>query len=99
MALRYKTAENPGRGRNVGLEVTEWVRAVLDTHDNAVVSVTGLQCGAPECGNAETVILLMRANQPTTAIKISKSIETVTEADVAEALEPPLSRARMIRVR
>jgi len=99
MALRYKTAGNSDRRRNVALEVTEWVRAVLGTNDDAVVSVTGHQCGAPECGDAETVILLMRADQPTAAIKISKSIETVTDADVAEALQPLLSPARAICVR
>ncbi len=99
MALRYKTAGNPDRRRNVALEVTEWVRAFLDTHDDAVISVTGHQCGAPECGDAETVILLMRADQPTVAIKISKPIETVTDADVAEALQPLLPPARVIRIR
>ena len=98
MALRYKIAGNSNWRRNAVLEVVEWVRAILDTHDDAVVSVTGHQCGAPECGDAETVILLMRADQPTVAIKISKPIETVTDADVAEALQPLLPPARVIRV-
>ena len=95
MALRCKTAGNPDRRRNAALEVMEWVRAILDTHDDAIISVTGHQCGAPECGDAETVILLMRADQPTVAIKISKSIETVTDADVCRsAAAASASRAR-----
>ncbi|MGA8613827.1 MAG: hypothetical protein WB760_19560 [Xanthobacteraceae bacterium] len=77
----------------------EWVRAVLNPDDETVVSVNGHQCGDPECASAETVILLMQPNQATVAIKISKSIETVTEADISGALEPLLSSVRVICVR
>jgi hypothetical protein len=55
-----------------------------------VISVTAPQCGDAECGGAETIILLMRPDEPTQAIKISKSLETVTQSDVAEALQPLL---------
>lgn len=66
----------------------EWARAALNLDEETVVSVTGNQCGDPECGGAETVILLMQpdqTDQPRSAIKISESIET-TEADTCAPL-------------
>jgi hypothetical protein len=102
MALRYRHAEDSEglrQRRNAALDVMEQVRAVLNPDEDTVVSVTGHQCGDPECGSAETVILLMQPDRPTVAIKIAKSIETVTEADVSAALAPLRSSLRVICVR
>jgi len=102
MALRYRHAEDSerlGQRRNAALDVMEQVRAVLNPDEDTVVSVTGHQCGDPECGSAETVILLMQPDRPSVAIKIAKSIETVTEADISAALAPLHSSLRVICVR
>jgi len=68
----------------------QWVSAMLKADKHTVISVTAPECGDAECGSAETIILLMRPDEPTQAIKISKSLETVTQSDVAEALQPLL---------
>jgi hypothetical protein len=54
----------------------QWVRAMLKADKHTVISVTAPECGAAECGSAETIILLMRPDEPTQAIKISKSLKT-----------------------
>ena len=102
MALRYRDAEDsdrPRQRRNAALDVMEQVRAVLNPDEDTVVSITGHQCGDPECGCAETVILVLQSDQPTVAVKIAKSIETVTEADISDALQPLGSPSRVICVR
>ena len=102
MALRYRHAEDSerlGQRRNAALDVMEQVRAVLYPDKDTVVSVTGHQCGDPECGSTKTVILLMQPDRPSVAITIAKSIETVTEADISAALAPLRSSLRVICVR
>ena len=44
-----------------------------------------IACADPGCPDTETVILLMRAGQPTRALKIGKPIEAVTDADIGVA--------------
>jgi hypothetical protein len=99
MALRYRAAKDLDRRRHAALEVTVWARAILDAREDAVVSVSGHQCGDRACSSAETVILLMRPDEPTQAIKIRKPLETVTRADVVEALQPIVTPVRAIRAR
>ncbi len=77
----------------------EWVRALVGDDENTGVSLSANACGHAACRGQETVILLMRRNEPTIGIKISKSVETVTQADVAEALQPMLAPAQVSRVR
>ena len=77
----------------------EWARALVGEDENTGVSLGVNACGHAACRGQETVILLMRRNEPTVGIKISKSVEAVTEADVAEALQPLLAPAQVSRVR
>ncbi len=99
MALRYKKEKEAKGGPDAGLKVIEWVRALIGDDENTGVSVSANACGHAACRGQETVILLMRRNEPTIGIRISKSVETVTEADVAEALRPMLAPAQVSRVR
>lgn len=92
MALRYRQGTSPQRRTDNALAVMQWVHAVLPAGEDAVVSVTSHQCGDPQCA-ATTTILLIRPDQPSLPIKISKPIELVTEADIAAALQPTLSPA------
>jgi hypothetical protein len=56
------------------------------------VSISQIACTHPECGEAETVILLMRAGQKTQALKILKPLNQVVLADLDAIIgETPLS--------
>ena len=71
------------------LQLMAQARVILRADDDGtVVSVTGHDCGDSECGRARTVILVMRPDQPTEAVKIDKPLDSVTAADLAAALEP-----------
>ncbi len=97
MALRYRQEKSLERRTDHAATVTLWVRTMLNADEDTVVSVTGNQCGDTGCSGVETIILLMRRDQPTEAIKISKSLETVVRSDVAEALRPLVFARRPIR--
>jgi hypothetical protein len=81
------------------LELTLQVRAMLDVDDDAVVSISEHDCGDPECGGWQTVILVLRPGQPTTAVRIAKPSESVTRDDLSEALVPAAANARPVQPR
>ena len=98
MALRYKKGIGARRGPDSGVKVIEWARALVGDDGNTGVGLSVNACSHMTCRGEETVILLMRRNEATIGIRISKSVEAVTEADVAEALQPFLSPPRGISV-
>ena len=61
-------------------------RAILGADDETVVSVSEHDCRESACCGARTVILVMRPDQPTDAVKLDKPLESVTEADLSNAL-------------
>jgi hypothetical protein len=84
---------------NAVLELTLQVRAILDVDDDAVVSISEHDCGDPECGGLQTVILVLRPGQPTKAVRIAKPSESVTRHDLSEALVPSAANARPVTPR
>ncbi len=68
---------------DASLRVTGWVRAALALGEDDAVTVSQIACGHPECGDVETVVLVMRAGRRTEAFKLAKGIGLVSEADVA----------------
>jgi hypothetical protein len=98
MALRYKRTKAMDCRAEAGATVIQWVHALIGDHENTSVSLSSTECSHAGCGGEETVILFLRAHEPTIAIRISKPLEAVTEADVAEALQPILVPARVIDV-
>jgi hypothetical protein len=84
---------------NAVLELTLQVRAILDVDDDAVVSISEHDCGEPECGGLQTVILVLRPGQPTKAVRIAKPSESITRNDLSEALVPPAADARPVTPR
>jgi hypothetical protein len=68
------------RRRDAALDLMIRARGILSVDDDAVVSVSEHDCGDPVCRGARTVILIMRPNQRTKAIK--------TAADLSDALAP-----------
>lgn len=48
------------------------------------VSISQIACSHPECGEAETVILVMREGEKTQAYKILKPLQDVGQEDLAQ---------------
>jgi hypothetical protein len=88
MAPFFRNRMASERRRGAALDLTVRARGILNVDDDAVVSVSEHDCGDPECGGARTVILIMRPDQPTKAIKINKPMAAVTAADLSDALAP-----------
>jgi hypothetical protein len=88
MAPYFRSRMASERRKEAALDLTVRARSILSVDDNAVVSVSEHDCGDPECGGARTIILIMRPHQPTQAIKINKPVESVTAADLSDALAP-----------
>jgi hypothetical protein len=86
MALRYRNAKDSDQRGDAAIDVAMWARAILNS--DTVVKVTRPHCGDPHCGDEVTTILLLRPDRPTRVIKIKKSLETVTKADLRAALLP-----------
>jgi hypothetical protein len=91
MAFFFRNRAASARRNGAALELMMDARAILALDDEAVVSVSEHACGDPDCGGAQTVILVMRPDRPTEAIKIGKPVETVTRADLVAALAPTLA--------
>jgi hypothetical protein len=62
------------------------VREVLALGEDDGVTVSEIACSHPECGDAETVVLIMRLGRRTEAVKVLKAMRLVTEADLRQAL-------------
>jgi hypothetical protein len=89
MALLFGNRTASARRKDAALELMVQARVILRADDDgAVVSVSEYDCGDPDCGRARTLVLVMRPDQPTEAVKINKPIEAVTPADLAAALAP-----------
>lgn len=66
--------------------ITAVTRASLALTEADGVSVSEIACAHPECGDAETVILVMRPGKKTEAVKIQKAMRLATDAEVDAAL-------------
>lgn len=66
--------------------IADRARALLALTEADGVTVSEIACSHPECGDAETVILIMRAGRRTQAAKILKAMRLVTDEDLAQAL-------------
>lgn len=51
------------------------------------LSVNEIACADPGCPDMETIVLVMRAGQPTRALRIRKPMEAVDAADIAALAE------------
>jgi hypothetical protein len=61
------------------------VRAVMHLPDDVLLTISEIDCGDPECGGAETVVLVMRPGLPTAAFKIRMPMLRVEEGDILAA--------------
>jgi hypothetical protein len=88
MTLRYRNAKDGVQRSDAAIALMTWARDILNVDDDTVVKVAHPHCGDPDCGDDVTTILLLRPDRPTSMIKIEKSLETVTKADLRAALLP-----------
>ena len=87
MALRYKHSKSAELRAEASARVLRWVLALVRDEDTSTaVTVSSSECGHAACGGNETIILLTRAAKPVTRVKIAKPLETVTQAEIADAL-------------
>jgi hypothetical protein len=99
MALFFNNRMASARRKDAALELMTRARTILCVGDDAVVSVSEHACGEARCRGTRTVILVMRPDQPTEAIKIDKALEAVTQADLFDALAPSAGGVNVPRFR
>jgi len=66
--------------------LTALVRGILSLTDDDGVTVSEIACSHPECGDAETVVLIMRLGRRTEAVKVLKAMRLVSDEDLRRAL-------------
>jgi hypothetical protein len=67
------------------------VREILALGPDDGVTVSEIACSHPDCGDAETVILIMRVGRRTEAVKVLKAMRLVTDDELRTALQGALS--------
>jgi hypothetical protein len=97
MVFRLRSRRLPERANQAALDLIMQAHTILDGDDDTVVSVSEHNCGEPACG-VQTVVLVMRPNQPTKAVKIKKPLDAVTGADLSAALAPLLAQGGQAEV-
>jgi hypothetical protein len=85
MALLFRNGTASARRKDAALDLMIQARAILGVDGDTVVSVSEHNCADSGCCGTQTVILVMRPDRPTEAIKINKPLETVTGADLFAA--------------
>lgn len=66
--------------------LSETIRTFLGLGEDDGLSVSEIACSHPECGDAETIVLIMRAGQKTEAVKIAKAARLVSQGDIEAEL-------------
>jgi hypothetical protein len=85
MALLSRNRMSSARRKDAALDLMIQARAILGLEGDTVVSVSEHDCADSGCCGTQTVILVMRPDQPTEAIKIDKPLEAVTSVDLFAA--------------
>lgn len=81
-AWRTRSAERSALSARLKAEFA----AALDLGPGDALVVNEIACADPGCPDIETVVLVMRAGEPTRAIRVRRPMETVSVADFLEAV-------------
>ena len=87
--LRGLFARSDGRRaaeREAAERVKALARAVLALGDGTELTASEIECLDMACPGLETVLLVMRPGQRTSALKVPKAMADVTEQDLRDAL-------------
>jgi exoribonuclease II len=85
MVLLFRNPVGTGNRSDAIRKLTDWARSILKADADVGVSVIELDCCADGCCEPETLILVMHGDRSIEAITISKSLETITYADLADS--------------
>lgn len=72
--------------RETADRVKGWARAALGLGDDETITVSEIACTDPACPGIETVILVMRQDEPTRAFKAKGSIVVQTRPAIERAV-------------
>lgn len=92
--LFFRRGRDAEAAPDAARELASRARALLGVGEETTVSITEIACGDPECGGAETVVLVMRPGRRTEAAKLLKPLASVTEDELAAALAPLVEGAQ-----
>jgi hypothetical protein len=96
MALRYKHSRSAELRAEAIARVMRWVLAAISDEKKTAINVSGNECGHAACGASDTIILLRRAGEQTIRLKIAKPIETVTQAEIADAFASLITKKELL---
>lgn len=77
-AWRARSAERAALAAQLKRDVS----AALGLGAEDAVTVNEIACPDPGCPDLETIILVMRAGEPTRALRIRRTLDAVTPADL-----------------
>lgn len=86
-ALESFIARRKGGLERASKQVKAWIRETLALPDEAVVSVSEINCRDAACPGVETVVLVMVAGASTRVIRVPRPLAEVQLSDVEAALE------------
>jgi hypothetical protein len=75
---------DPGRA-DLSKQLAALVRDTLGFSEEVLLTISEIDCGDPACGGAETVVLVMKPGEKTTAFKLRMPMAVVGAADIAAA--------------
>ncbi len=78
-AWRARSAERAAVGARLKATLTE----ALGLGPGDALSVNEIACADPGCPDMETIVLVMRAGEPTRALRIRTTMEAVTADQIA----------------
>ncbi|GJE16288.1 hypothetical protein [Methylobacterium marchantiae] len=67
----------------VAAKLKEELRAALSLGEDDILAVNEIACAEPGCADRETIVLVMRAGEPTRALRIAHGMEAVGPDDIA----------------
>jgi hypothetical protein len=82
-AWRARSAERAALAARLKGEVALGLRLGPDD----AISVSEIACPDPDCPDMETVVLVMRAGEPTRALKIRRPMESVGPEEIAALVD------------
>jgi transcriptional regulator of NAD metabolism len=67
---------------SASLELVQALRLKLALDEDDGITISEIACSHPECGEAETAILIFKKGEKTRALKILKPLSKVVLADI-----------------
>ncbi|MEA1832225.1 hypothetical protein U8607_09030 [Methylobacterium durans] len=87
-AWKARSAEQAALSARLKTEIA----TALDLRPEDALTINAIACPDPGCPDIETVILVMRAGEPTRAFRIRRPMEAVEAADIAQVVEEERER-------